>query len=381
MVYDVNALLNHINKIRREIGHEEVNIDIKEVLYDNDANEMWIITNDRPDKSAIIGKGGWVVGRLREELEIGSIHVESHSDFLQKEYRMNLSLNKLNSFVNENKENLDYGTFIALNNLIDILKIKLDNLYSFNFYNYFKDLDESPYGYFEAEKPAAIVALSGGTDSSFSLILAKKLGFNPIAITVDPGTIVLPNQFRHNIDKLVEELDVPHEYIEVDYSELVQESFTGRFHPCGRCSKIIEETVYKYALEDDVPIVIFGDMLATGSQCITEQVCNLEESDEEIDEIDENRQSDVDNRVENNKVIRLNLPASLSVSKSENKSLTVHYNLNKFKGFGCPLLYEVHKKFPHMKRYSIQRILRETRSGVLEPGEALDLIWSFYNTD
>jgi predicted PP-loop superfamily ATPase len=122
-------------------------------------------------------------------------------------------------------------------------------------------------------------------------------------------------------------------------------------------------------------------MLATGSQCITEQVCNLEESDEEIDEIDENRQSDVDNRVENNKVIRLNLPASLSVSKSENKSLTVHYNLNKFKGFGCPLLYEVHKKFPHMKRYSIQRILRETRSGVLEPGEALDLIWSFYKTD
>ena len=32
MVYDVNALLNHINRIRKEIGHEEVNIDIKEVL-------------------------------------------------------------------------------------------------------------------------------------------------------------------------------------------------------------------------------------------------------------------------------------------------------------------------------------------------------------
>ncbi len=381
MVYDTVALLNHINRIRKEIGHEEVDIDIKEVLYDKDTDEMWIITNDRPDKSAIIGKGGWVVGRLREELEIGSIHVESHSDFLQKEYRMNLSLNKLNSFVNEKKENLDYGTFIALNNLIDILKIKLDNLYSFNFYKYFNDLDESPYGYFESEKPAAIVALSGGTDSSFSLILAKKLGFNPIAITVDPGTIVLPNQFRHNIDKLVRELDVPHEYIEVDYADLVQESFTGRFHPCGRCSKIIEDTVYGYALENDVPIVIFGDMLATGSQCITEQICNLDESEEQIDEIDEIEQTYVDNEVNNPKVIRLNLPASLSVSKSENKSLTVHYNLNKFKGFGCPLLYEVHKKFPHMKRYSIQRILRETRSGVLEPGEALDLIWSFYKTD
>ena len=115
-------------------------------------------------------------------------------------------------------------------------------------------------------------------------------------------------------------------------------------------------------------------MLATGSQCITEQFCNFDENDE-------NELSDVDKEIDKTKIIRLNLPASLSVSKLENKSLTSHYNLIKFKGFGCPLLYEVHKKFPHMKRYSIQRILRETRSGVLEPGEALDLIWSFYNTD
>ena len=372
MVYDSAALLNHINRIRREIGHEEVQIEIKEVLYDKDANEMWIISNDRPDKSAIIGKGGWVVGRLREELHVNSIHVESYSDFLQKEYRMSLSLNKLNSFVKEH--DFDAGSFLALNNLIDILKIKLENLYSFNFYKYFKDLDESPYNYFEAEKPTAVVALSGGTDSSFSLILAKKLGFNPIAITVDPGTIVLPKQFKFNIDKLTDDLDVKHEYIEVDYSELIEESFTGRFHPCGRCSKVIENTVCRYAIENEIPIVIFGDMLATGSQCITEQICDF-------DETDENVVDDVDEVLEKNRIIRLNLPASLAVSKLENKSLTEHYNLSKFKGFGCPLLYEVHRKFPHMKRYSIQRILRETRSGVLEPGEALDLIWSFYNTD
>ena len=369
MVYDTNALLNHINKIRKEIGHEEVQIEIKEVLFDRDTNEMWIITNDRPDKSAVIGKGGWVVGRLREELEIESIHVESYSDFLQKEYRMNLSLNKLNSFVKDNK--LDEGSFLALNNLIDILKIKLENLYSFNFYNYFNDLEKKNYHYFEADKPTAVVALSGGTDSSFSLILAKKLGFNPIAITVDPGTIVLPKQFKYNIDKLVKDLDVPHEYIEVDYSELIEDAFTGRFHPCGRCSKVIEDAVNEYAIKHDVPIVIFGDILATGSQCINEQICIF----------DGNAMGDMDKEINNSKIIRLNLPASLSVSKLENKSLTSHYNLSKFKGFGCPLLYEVHKKFPHMKKYSIQRILRETRSGVLEPGEALDLIWSFYNTD
>ena len=39
MVYDVNALLNHINMVRKEIGHEEVSIDIKEILYDKDTNE------------------------------------------------------------------------------------------------------------------------------------------------------------------------------------------------------------------------------------------------------------------------------------------------------------------------------------------------------
>ena len=211
----------------------------------------------------------------------------------------------------------------------------------------------------EARKPVAIVATSGGTDSSFSLILAKKLGFNPISITVDPGTIVLPKQFKYNIDKLCEKLEVQHEYISVDYSDLIAEAFTGRFHPCGRCSKIIEETLYKYAADYDIKIVNFGAMLATGSQCITEQVL---ESDS------------------GKTLFRLNLPAALSVSKLENKSLTSDYDLNKIQGFGCPLLYEVHSKFPYMKKYSIQRILRETRSGALEPGEALDLIWSFYKT-
>ena len=110
----------------------------------------------------------------------------------------------------------------------------------------------------------------------------------------------------------------------------------------------------QYAKEREIPIIIFGDMLATGSQCI-----NLQDDS----------------------LYRLNLPASLSVGKQEIKSLIRNYNLSEFKGFGCPLLYEVHRKFPHMKKFSIQRILRETRSGALEPGEALDLIWSFYKTD
>ena len=59
-------ILEEVNLIRDEIGHEKVDISIEEIYYDN--NELWIITEDRPDKSAIIGKGGWVVGKLGKNL-------------------------------------------------------------------------------------------------------------------------------------------------------------------------------------------------------------------------------------------------------------------------------------------------------------------------
>ena len=337
-MYTKEFILSQVNQIRSEIGHDAVNISIEEIYFEND--EMWIITEDRPDKSAIIGKGGWVVGKLKEKLELKSIHVESYGDFLNKKYKLKLSRKTV--------ENLDLD-LTGIENLKSAIDNKLENIYSFNFDNYF-----NTHEFEESENVEAVVALSGGVDSSFSLILAKKLGFNPIAVTVDPGSIILPNQFKKNIKTLTEKLEVSHEYIEADYSKVIEESFTGNVHPCGRCSKNTSELVKEYAKSREIPIIVFGDMLATGSQCINMQEDSL---------------------------YRLNLPASLSVGKQEIKSLIQNYDLMTFKGFGCPLLYEVHRKFPHMKKFSIQRILRETRSGALEPGEALDLIWSFYRTE
>ena len=336
-MYTKEFILKEVNTIRDEIGHDKVNIFIEELYFNETTNELWIITEDRPDKSAIIGKGGWVVGKLREKLGLESIHVESYGDFLNKNYKLKLSKKTINNLNSD---------LIGLKNLQQAIEDKLVNIYSFNFENY---LNENEFE--KAQNTEAVVALSGGVDSSFSLILAKKLGFNPIAVTVDPGTIILPKQFKNNIEKLCSALDVSHEYIKTDYSDVVEESFTGNVHPCGRCSKNTGELVKEYAKSKEIPIIIFGDMLATGSQCI-----NLQEDS----------------------LYLLNLPASLSTGKQEIKSLIIKYDLSTFKGFGCPLLYEVHRKFPHMKKFSIQRILRETRSGALEPGEALDLIWSFY---
>ena len=338
-MYTKEFILSEVNLIRDEIGHEKVEIFIEEIYFSEKTNELWIITEDRPDKSAIIGKGGWVVGKLREKLNLESIHVESYGDFLNKNYKLKLSKKTVDNL------NLD---LVGLKNLKTTIDNKLDNIYSFNFESYLSEKE-----FEESENTEAVVALSGGVDSSFSLILAKKLGFNPVAVTVDPGTIILPKQFKDNIRLLTDTLDISHEYIETDCSEIIRESFTGKVHPCGRCSKNTSELVKEYAKSKEIPIIIFGDMLATGSQCINLQDYSL---------------------------YRLNLPASLCVGKQEIKSLIRNYDLKEFKGFGCPLLYEVHRKFPYMKKFSIQRILRETRSGALEPGEALDLIWSFYKT-
>ena len=348
-------ILENINRIFKEIDHKEADINIKEIYYDEDLNELWIVGMDRPDKSAIIGKGGWIVGRLREELKINSIHVESYTDFIQKEYRLNLSLKTVEKL--ENSTDKDNSLYTPIKNLKNTVEYKLNNISRFNLEKYLKDNFKDNLNINKNEKHNAVVALSGGVDSSFSLVLAQYLGFNPVAVTVNPGTIILPKQFKYNIDSLIKQTGIEHEYIPIDYSEFLKEALSGRIHPCGRCSKMIEEAVFKYACDNNIPIVIFGDMLSTGSQCITDNLYN------------------------NQNIKRLNLPASLCCGKLEGKKLMKEYSLKTINGFGCPLLYEVHRKYPHMKKYSIQRILRETRSGALEVGEALDLIWSFYRTD
>lgn len=334
-MYKKERILEEINKIRLEIGHESVEINICKIILKN--NELWIIAEDRPNKSAIIGKGGWVVGKLKENLNVDKIHVESYGDFLIKKYELKLAKKRLEKF----KEN-----FEPIENLKKLLIEKSNNIYGFDFNEHFKK-----HSFKEEKTPKAVVALSGGVDSSFSLILGKFLGFNPIAISIDPGTIILPNQFKKNIKKLTNELNVKHEYIKVDYEDIIKGSLNGQFHPCGRCSKLIEKTVYDYCEKNNINIVIFGDMLSTGSQSITKQRENL---------------------------YRLNLPGTLALKKQEIKKVTEKFELEEFDVFGCPLLHEVHKKYPYMKKFSIQRILRETRTSALEAGESLNLIWSFY---
>lgn len=366
MQFTKNQLIKVIEEIRTETGHEESELNIKEIVFDSKNNELLIITPDRPDKSAVIGKGGWVVGKLRERSGIKKIHVEAYTDIMVKKYRMGLAGEKIHEITSK-KPFLDH---LPLNNLMDMLFEKIENLSLFNFPDYFNQkLGWNPSEHIQKKPESketyndlmahmreldknkdhkAVVALSGGTDSSFSLIVSAYLGFKPMAVTADPGSIVLPAHFKNNINNLCETLSVNHQYIGLDFSDFINECFEGRFHPCGRCSKMIHQAVISHARENNINIVIFGDMLSTGSQSL----------------------------VYKDGILRINLPAFLGVSKQEMQTLTDLFNVKKSNYFGCPLLGEVQNKFPHMRRYSIQRVLRETRAGVLEPGQALDLIWS-----
>lgn len=332
-------IITVISEIRREIGHEDLKPDIVDVIFNEKRSELLIITSDRPEKSLVIGKGGWVVGKLKEELKVDQIHVEAYSDILIRKYRMGLSLTRLNELLTM----YDAETARPLKNLQNLLKRRIEHPYSLR--DVLEEFnDETPFD----NNHKAFIALSGGVDSSFSLIIAREMGFNPLAVTVNPGDIILPKYFRDSVEGLTEKLGVEHLYLEADMSEVVEGALEGRYHPCGRCSKVIEETLLEHAQEEKVPFLIFGDFLATGAQSF----------------------------VYKGDVLRINMPAMLSATKGETKSLSREYGVTSAGGYGCPLLSEVKKKYNYMSRFSVQRVLRETRAGILEPGEALDMVMS-----
>lgn len=345
-------IIKSISQIRKEIGHEDIKPDIVDIIFNQEKSELLIITSDRPEKSLVIGKGGWVVGKLKEKLGVNQIHVEAYTDILMHKYRMDLALKRLEEVITDYEAQIS-RPLINISNLL-IKRIK----YPYNLCDVITDFGglgkigpEMEQTTLDAGKPVphkAVVALSGGVDSSFSLIMAKIMGFQPLAVTVDPGTIILPGYYREGIEQLTRKLSVEHRYLKVDMAREIDGALEGRYHPCGRCSMVIEETVLEYTCKENVPFMIFGDLLATGAQSL----------------------------VKNGDVLRINLPALLSATKGETKALAGCYGISATGGYGCPLLGEVKKKYPHMNRFSVQRVLRETRAGILEPGEALDMVMS-----
>ncbi len=180
------------------------------------------------------------------------------------------------------------------------------------------------------------LAFSGGVDSTASLKVLRWAGFEVVPITAmlpqfDEGTLA-----RIRKEKAVE--------IEVEgYEEAMRRLLENKAPVCGRCHAMAMKAVEDEAKAEGLEILVTGDTLSFGLLSIYRR----------------------------NDLTVLNLPAFLALSKRE----LINLSGERYRPvFGCSLLWEAFRRAPGIKKFSIERVLREVRAGVLTPDIATALI-------
>ena len=110
----------------------------------------------------------------------------------------------------------------------------------------------------------AIVAYSGGKDSTVALYLAKEIYKVPEleAVMVDHG--LMAKEAIENAERTARALGVPFRVLRYDYSDIFREALLKGESPCRRCSKRIMEKLRKYALRNGYRYIITGHELPFG---------------------------------------------------------------------------------------------------------------------
>ncbi len=312
---------------------------IEYTLLDSDNNVLYVIVNDRVDRSSLIGYGGLIIRGLKRKLGIKELNVIAKTDLLVKRKRISNTIRKAKYILKKRSINDDAKEFLKI--LIEQLELEK------HFPPRVIIKNEG------AKNIKIIVAYSGGVDSTATLVILKKMGFNVEAVTVDPGPYIVPEHVRETIINVLEKLQVKHVFIKpiANYDDVVREAHKGFSMPCSLCYPIMANTIYDYALERKVHIVAFGDIISTSSYTIDFPF----------------RKS----------VMRVNIPSAFALTKYDTVKLSQEAGIKLWKPvYGCPLLRYSMKKHRWMRLIAIERILRETRAGVLEPMVALRYIKS-----
>lgn len=306
------SIEDEIEQFRQELPHIHSNPPHIISITEND--EISIVAADRPDKAVVIGPGGYIAGHLAKKHK-KPLTITAYTDHMIQNFRKTESKKLLQKLEVSHEQK-------------EILKV-LGTLLEKN----------SP----PVQSDITIgAAISGGRDSLASVILLHKI-FPIKGFTVYPSDIILPRHMRDSIDAAVSQLHIDHEYITPDFSDIIEKSLQGRIHPCGHCHQAMMDIIIDTCSKQQIPAVVFGELLPTGSQSLRL-----------VDD-----------------VLIINLPAFLAFTKRDTTTIaSVLKEFSSFK-FQCPLLKHVHKKYPSKKYATAQRLFREVRAGVLEPGEAL----------
>ncbi|MDI3475235.1 MAG: uncharacterized protein PWQ95_963 [Thermococcaceae archaeon] len=194
-----------------------------------------------------------------------------------------------------------------------------------------KDFDRSPTGVKVA------VAFSGGSDSTATLKVLRWAGFDAVPVMVKLPQMKEPVLLSAMLQGAV--------FVEVpEYMDTIKDLIEKRAPICGRCHTLVMEAVENYARKNGIKIVASGDLLSSGLISIY-------------------RKDDI---------VILNFPAFLAMDKGEAIAvLGRKYSL----GFGCSLWKAAARRSPSLKRYGIQRVLRELRARAITPEMAEKLIF------
>ncbi len=110
-----------------------------------------------------------------------------------------------------------------------------------------------------------VIGLSGGTDSSYCLCMARKLGLRPLAVHFDNGWV--SEVARQNIDRLSKALDVDLITVGADWSEL-RDYYRACLEAsipemCLPCMVGITSSLYEAASELGIRYIILGTSFRT----------------------------------------------------------------------------------------------------------------------
>ncbi|ABR55936.1 conserved hypothetical protein [Methanococcus aeolicus Nankai-3] len=207
----INTILEKVYDIRKELNlnHCDINIvnielkDINSSSGDNDKNNkncyLTIYAHTRSDKSSLIGPGGWVIGKLREELKE---LIDKNLIIIVEDYGDKI-------INNEKKEK-------ALNYLLNIGLNKGDN-----------------------------IAVLVQCEYDISIIDYLKNYYTVYALSFEAGTFVLPYKNKNIIKDYLISNKIPHKFISCKLDKSILSLLSDEF-PCDlACNSLIN-----YAVEE-----------------------------------------------------------------------------------------------------------------------------------